>query len=107
MTHIFPLEDATYLYGLTETIGGLGDFVIPYAAGYIDINLQHGDGLYFIGACAIFGSILLCAPAVFRPALWIPYKKRKNLSENSTHEQENPVTIIFLRQIVLLDRGES
>ena len=63
VTHIFPLEDATYLYGLTETIGGLGDFVIPYAAGYIDINLRHGNGLCFIGACAIFGSILLCAPA--------------------------------------------
>ena len=88
--HLFPLKDVTGLYGLTEGLGGFGAFVIPYAAGHIDKNMTYGDGLYFIGACVIFASILLCVAAVFRPALWTPYEKRINGSENraQTHQPE-------------------
>ena len=88
VAHIFPLKDVTYLYGLTEAVGGIGAFAIPYAAGHIDKNMTYGDGLYFIGGCVILGSMLLCIPAVFRPALWTPYGKRKHSSENHTQTEE-------------------
>ena len=77
VTHLFPLKDTAYLYGLTEAVGGIGAFAIPYAAGHIDKNLSYGNGLYFIGSCVIFGSIVLCTPAVIRPHLWTRYEKRK------------------------------
>ena len=89
VTHQFPLRDATYIYGLTEAFGGIGAFAIPYAAGYIDKDLTHGDGLYFIGACVIFGSIMICAPAVFRTHLWTRYEKSKG-DGNDREIEETP-----------------
>ena len=89
VTHLFPLRDATYIYGLTEAFRGIGAFAIPYAAGYIDRDLTHGDGLYFIGACVIFGSIMLCVPAVFRTHIWTRYEKSKG-DRNDREIEEAP-----------------
>ena len=69
VTHQFPLRDATYIYGLTEAFGGIGAFAIPYAAGYIDKDLTHGDWLYVIGACVILAASCsvhqLCSELIF------------------------------------------
>ena len=65
----FSTERRDLLYGLTEAFGGIGAFAIPYAAGYIDKDLTHGDGVYVIGACVILAASCsvhqLCSELIF------------------------------------------
>ena len=84
IAHLFPTKDIAYMYGLTEAAGGIGSFVVPLSGGYIESKFGHGAGFYFVGACNIFSSVLLCLAALIRPKLWQEYNKR----EVKNHKEE-------------------
>ena len=79
VVHLFPPPNVTYVYGLSEAVGGVSAFTVPLAAGYIqEYYSKHRQGyeFYFVGGCSIAGGVVLCAAALARPKLWREYEKR-------------------------------
>lgn len=88
IAHIFPARDSSYIFGLTEASGGIGSFMIPLCAGYIDSGYGHGSGFYFLGGCLVLSSIVLGLAALIRPKLWKAYKKRSSINGDLKGEKE-------------------
>lgn len=84
IAHLYPTKDIAYVYGLAAASGGIGSFVIPLGASFLETNYCHGAGFFFVGACIIFSSTLLCLAALVQPKLWKEYSKRGQVKEKAS-----------------------
>ena len=68
--HVYPLDAVEYSYGLSEAVAGIGSFLFPVAAGYIQKYYGSDVGLYFLSAIVTVGGLMLVVAALFRTKLW-------------------------------------
>lgn len=69
--HIYPPDVIEYLYGLSGAVACIGSFTFPLAGGYIQKYYGGSYGLYFFGAAAIAGGLMLVIAGLFRRDLWM------------------------------------
>ena len=68
--HLYPSEAIEYAYTLSEAIAGIGSFIFPYAAGYLQRAYGSSSGLYLLGTAGLVGCLLLVFSALIRRKLW-------------------------------------
>lgn len=82
-SHLFPISEVDYVFGIQEVPGGLGGFIGPLVAGLLQKRFNMAAGFYYLGAVITFGAILLILAATIRTVLWTPYNQRTTSEHNS------------------------